>query len=93
MNKIDNNMDDGEMIEATVKYVLDKLTRKDVTAGMYVVGNKHLDTSTKVGITSADIKELLELKEKIFFLPEPFAYSLSRPGRGIIFWKILMNHL
>ena len=75
-------MDGGKMIEPMVENVLDDLTRGKVTAGMYGVVNKHLETFTKMGITPDDIRKILELKKKIVFLPEPFAYSLSRPGRG-----------
>lgn len=75
-------MDGGKMIEPMVKNVLDDLTCGKIAAGMYGVVNKHLETFAKLGITPADIRELLELKKKIVFLPEPFAYSLSRPGRG-----------
>lgn len=75
-------MDGEKKIEPMVENVLDDLARGKVAAGMYGVVSKHLETFTKMGITPADIRELLELKKKIVFLPEPFAYSLSRPGRG-----------
>lgn len=75
-------MDGGKMIEPMVENVLDDLIRGKVTAGMYGVVNKHLETFTKMEITPDDIRKVLELKKKIVFLPEPFAYSLSRPGRG-----------
>lgn len=75
-------MDGGKMIESMVEDILDDLARGKVAAEMYGVVNKHLETFKKMGITLADIKELLVLKKKIVFLPEPFAYSLSRPRRG-----------
>lgn len=65
-----------------VKSMLDKLAGGEVVKGMYETANMYLRTFIEVGITPADIRELLKLKQKIAFLPEPFAYSLSRPGRG-----------
>lgn len=67
MNQMNNNMDGGKMIEPMVENVLDDLTRGKVTAGMYGVVNKHLETFTKMGITPDDIRKLLELKQKVAF--------------------------
>lgn len=71
-----------QKMEPKVKDVLNKLGSGLVKDGMYEVIREHENEFRRMGITLRDIKELLELKRKVAFLPDSFSYSLSRPGRG-----------
>lgn len=75
-------MDDKQKMEPRVKAVLKKLAYGQVVDEMYEVVREHQNEFIRMGIIPYDLKELLELKAKVAFLPDSFSYSLSRPGRG-----------
>lgn len=75
-------MDDTDKMRLRVKPVLENLAKEEVTHEMYEVVRDCQSKFLRMGITPNDLKELLELKQKVTFLPEACAYSLSRPGRG-----------
>lgn len=75
-------MGEKQKMETRVKAVLDKLAYGQVVDDMYGVVREYQSEFLRMGITPYDLKELLELKAKVAFLPDSFSYSLSRPGRG-----------
>lgn len=65
-----------------VTAVLDKLAVGEIVKDMCSTVDDYQQTFAKMGITPDYLKELLELKQRVAFLPEASAYSLNRPGRG-----------
>lgn len=75
-------MNDTHEIRLEVKSVLENLANEELTPKMYGIVRSHQTEFLRMGITPSDLRELIELKQKLTFLPEACAYSLSRPGRG-----------
>lgn len=75
-------MGDKQKMEPRVKAVLEKLACGQVINEMYRVVREHQNEFIRMGIIPYDLRDLLELKAKVAFLPDSSAYSLSRPGRG-----------
>lgn len=75
-------MGDRQKMEPKVKDVLKRLAYGQVFNEMYWVVREHQNEFMRMGIIPYDLKELLKLKTEVAFLPDSFAYSLNRPGRG-----------
>lgn len=77
---MNDDMNDGILL--LIGKIKESLAEKGISEKQFMAVCQHEDNFVKVQITEADLKELLDLKQKVAFLPESFAYSLSRPGRG-----------
>lgn len=75
-------MDNSKLMEPEVMTVLNQLADGKVVKDMFDTVDDYQKTFAKMGIPPDYLKELLELKQRVAFLPEASAYSLSRPGRG-----------
>lgn len=79
------NMDNRQRMTPEVRNVLKKLVHGQVVEDMCTDVRKYADEFLRMGISSYDLMELLELKRKVAFLPDSFAYLVKRPGRGGLF--------
>lgn len=77
-----HNMNDTHEMGLEIKSVLENLANEELTSKMYGIVCSHQTEFVRMGILPSDLRELIELKQKLTFLPEACAYSLSRPGRG-----------
>lgn len=77
-----HNMNDTHEMRLEIKSVLENLANEELTSKMYGIVCSHQTEFVRMGISPSDLRELIELKQKLTFLPEACAYSLSRPGRG-----------
>lgn len=75
-------MDNRQRMTPEVRSVLKKLVHGQVVEDMCTDVRKYADEFLRMGISSYDLMELLELKRKVAFLPDSFAYLVERPGRG-----------
>lgn len=75
-------MNDTHEMGLEIKSVLENLANEELTSKMYGIVCSHQTEFVRMGISPSDLRELIELKQKLTFLPEACAYSLSRPGRG-----------
>lgn len=75
-------MGDRLKMEPEVRGVLEKLKRGEIDNEMYETVYKDAEVFRWMGITSYGLKELLEQKSKVAFLPDAFPYLLHNPGRG-----------
>lgn len=77
-----HNMNDTHEMGLEIKSVLENLANEELTSKMYGIVCSHQTEFVRMGISPSELRELIELKQKLTFLPEACAYSLSRPGRG-----------
>lgn len=75
-------MNDTHEMGLEIKSVLENLANEELTSKMYGIVCSHQTEFVRMGISPSYLRELIELKQKLAFLPEACAYSLSRPGRG-----------
>lgn len=76
---------------SAVKAVIDQLLKGEVSEDICKVIRKYPDEFHKMGVHYIDIMDMLELKTKLAFCPDPFSYDIQDPARMNYIYNDLDN--